>query len=104
MADLRVLHGVKIVDADTPANSVQVDASGNLTAILAVNADVNIGDIGFLAADTDGQFGVKVVEVDLDERELQEWLSVGCDGEWQALYPNERRPSTYGPIGEDVTP
>ncbi len=45
MADLRVLHGVKIVDADTPANSVQVDASGNLAAILAANSGVDIGDV-----------------------------------------------------------
>ncbi len=54
MADLRVLAGVKIVDADSPANSVQITASGELTAILAANADVNIGDIGFLAADQEG--------------------------------------------------
>lgn len=33
MADLRVLEGVKIADADTPANSVTVDASGNMQVI-----------------------------------------------------------------------
>jgi hypothetical protein len=45
MADLRILEGVKIVDAVTPANSVNVDASGNLAAILAANSGIDIGDV-----------------------------------------------------------
>jgi predicted amidohydrolase len=53
---------------------------------------------GQILADTAGEHGVVVQEVDLDERALQPWLSVGCNGEWERLWRNERRPSTYGPI------
>ncbi len=45
MADQRVLEGVKIVDAATPANSATVDAGGNLQVILASNDGVDVGDV-----------------------------------------------------------
>jgi predicted amidohydrolase len=53
---------------------------------------------GHILADTAGEHGVIVQQVDLDARVLRRWLSVGCDGEWQRLFRDERRPSTYGPI------
>ena len=59
---------------------------------------------GSLIADTGGEFGVEVVEVDLDARRLEPWLSVGSHGEWQKLYQNERRPSTYDTLGSDAAP
>jgi hypothetical protein len=56
MADLRVLHGVKIVDADTPANSVTVSAAGNLateiTIALPTGANT-IGAVNLAQAETD---------------------------------------------------
>lgn len=53
---------------------------------------------GRILGDTAGEHDVIVQEVDLDQRVLQRWLSVGCNGEWQRLWRNERRPSTYGPL------
>lgn len=46
MADLRVLTGVKIVDADTPANSVQVSAAGNLATEILVALPTGANTIG----------------------------------------------------------
>jgi hypothetical protein len=46
MADQRVLHGVKIVDADTPANSVQVSAAGNIAAEILVALPTGGNTIG----------------------------------------------------------
>ncbi len=57
MADLRVLQGVKIVDADTPANSTQVSAAGNLAVevLVALPTGANtIGAVTFDAAETEG--------------------------------------------------
>ncbi len=83
MADLRVLHGVKIVDADTVANSVTVTASGELLAVLGANADVNIGDIGFLAADQDTDDDI-IAGAQLTLRTLG--LAHGWDGsQWERL-------------------
>lgn len=56
MADLRVLHGVKIVDADTPANSTQVSAAGNLAVEVLVALPTG--------GNTIGSVGVTDVEVD----------------------------------------
>ncbi|HOS92441.1 MAG TPA: carbon-nitrogen hydrolase family protein [Armatimonadota bacterium] len=50
---------------------------------------------GHVLADTAGEEGVRVVEVDLNKRSLTPWLSVGGDGEWRTLWQKERRPSTY---------
>ncbi len=46
MADLRVLHGVKVVDADTPANSVSVSAAGNIAAEILVALPIGGNTIG----------------------------------------------------------
>ncbi len=57
MADLRVLQGVKIVDADTPANSTQVSAAGNLAVelLVALPTGANtIGAVTFDSAETEG--------------------------------------------------
>lgn len=55
---------------------------------------------GHILADTAGEEGVRVVEVDLNKRSLTPWLSVGGDGEWRTLWPKERRPSTYRGLAE----
>ncbi|MFP3903192.1 MAG: carbon-nitrogen hydrolase family protein [Armatimonadota bacterium] len=59
-----------------------------------------VGPTGEILADTDGAQGVVMAEVDLDARHLRRGLSVGADGEWETLWPNERHPSTYEDLAE----
>ena len=51
---------------------------------------------GEVLADTAGQTGLALAEVDLNERRIQPWLSLKPGGDWRDLYPAERRPGTYG--------
>lgn len=87
---------------DTVARARAIDNSVYLVASnYSQKRSLIIDPWGHILADTAGEHGVVVQEVDLDERVLQRWLSVGCNGEWQRLWRNERRPSTYGPITGD---
>lgn len=45
MADERIHHAIKIVDPTTTSQQAAVDASGNLSVILASNTGVDIGDV-----------------------------------------------------------
>ncbi len=53
---------------------------------------------GHLRADTAGEFGIALADIDLNERRTCRWLSVRGRGDWANLHPNERRPHTYGTI------
>jgi len=55
---------------------------------------------GHILADTGGQSGMVMAELNLDARTFERWLSVGGYGEWKNLYPRERRPETYGPLAK----
>jgi len=54
-----------------------------------------VGPTGEILADTGGEESVTMAEVDLNERHLCPALSVGANGEWETLWPNERHPSSY---------
>ena len=95
-------------DPETHAAVYRARAIDNAVFLLVSNysqkRSMIIDRWGNIIGDTKGEFGVEVVEVDLDARRLEPWLSVGSHGEWQKLYQNERRPSTYGPINRDAAP
>ena len=50
---------------------------------------------GRILADTGGESGMVMAEIDLDARTFERWLSVGSYGEWKNLFPRERRNETY---------
>lgn len=50
---------------------------------------------GRILADTGGESGMVMAEIDLNARTFERWLSVGSYGEWKNLYPKERRSETY---------
>jgi predicted amidohydrolase len=61
-----------------------------------------IDPAGEVVAETAEPFGLAVAEIDLDASERVPWLSVGPGlGEPKSLYIRERRPDTYGPLGQD---
>ncbi len=53
---------------------------------------------GHVLADSAGEEGFFMAEVDLSVRKWCPWLSVSCEGEWRRLWRNERRPSSYGDL------
>ncbi|NUP98722.1 MAG: carbon-nitrogen hydrolase family protein, partial [Armatimonadetes bacterium] len=53
---------------------------------------------GGVRADTKGEHGIAVCEINLDERRQQPWLSSRPGGYWEELYRQERRPTTYGDL------
>jgi predicted amidohydrolase len=59
---------------------------------------------GHVLADTGRADGLITADIDMNSRTFERWLSVGSYGEWKNLYPQERRPETYGRPREDSSP
>lgn len=71
-----------------------------VSSIYSFKRSLIVSPLGEILADTEGEEGVIMAEVDLDDRYLHRGLSVGADGEWETLWPNERHPSTYDDLAE----
>ncbi|MFO7945269.1 MAG: carbon-nitrogen hydrolase family protein [Armatimonadota bacterium] len=71
-----------------------------VSSIYSLKRSLIVSPLGEILADTEGEEGVIMAEVDLDDRYLHRGLSVGADGEWETLWPNERHPSTYDDLAE----
>jgi len=58
-----------------------------------------INPAGEVLAETQGESGFAITEVDLNQEFRLKWLSVGPgEGEPKSLYVKERRPETYQPL------
>ena len=84
---------------DVVARARAIDNAVYLVAsIYGTKRSLIIDPNGSILADTNGQSGTVIAEIDLAARTFERWLSVGGYGEWKNLYPKERRRETYWPL------
>ena len=81
---------------DIVARARAIDNAVYLVASIYSNRrSLIINPDGRILADTAGDHGLVMTEIDLNARTFERWLSVGSYGEWKSLFPKERRGETY---------
>ncbi len=81
---------------DVVARARAIDNAVFLIASIYSNKrSLIISPDGHILADTGGESGLVMTEIDLGTRTFDRGLSVPGYGEWKSLYPKERRTETY---------
>lgn len=91
---------------DVVSRARAIDNGVYLVASTAVTEAASriISPTGQVLAETSGDFGVAVSEIDLNREYRLLWLSVGAEGEGKSLYIKERHPHTYKGLTEGDRP